>query len=270
MKKIDLTQAAPKRATIMSYGESRSGKTFFAGTWPRPLFLSDVSEGGWTTLQTMDPGLFWEEKIKPQVWGIEEPKDMMQAIGDAEPLIAKGVVQTIVIDSLTFYNDLFLAYLYRLQSKDGRSPDTRRIYGDLGRHLRELRIRIHALGANVIWLCLAKLPDDMNAIGGPMISGQEAKKVSAGCDHIFFHRSFQPSPNAPHEFEVRTRAWQRFVGGGRDGYQLPDPLGFWEVDPETDKEVFVRDCTYRTFAEARGWLKPTIVKPKPVGRAQAK
>ena len=274
MREVDLSVAtAPKRTTVLSYGDMRSGKTRWAATWPRPLFLSDATEGGWTTIKNMDPNALWEPNRVPRVWAIESAADMMQALGDVEPLIQSGEVMTLVVDSLTFYNDLYLAMLCRVAAQGNRQPDMRRVYGNLGQHLRELRIRVHGLNVNVVWLCLAKLPDDSNPMGGPMISGQQAAKFSAGCDYIFYHRAYQPTPNDPHYFEIRTRRWGQYAAGGRDEFQLPDPLGYYGVEEETGNEVFVPDCTYRSFAEALGLetTMPNNAQPigKPVGVARA-
>lgn len=273
MREVDLSVSnAPTRTTVLSYGDMRSGKTRWAATWPRPLFLADASEGGWTTIRSMDSQVFWEPNRTPRVWAIETAADMMQSLTDVEPLIKAGEVQTIVIDSLTFYNDLYLAMLCRVAAQGNRQPDMRRIYGNLGQHLRELRIRVHGLGVNVIWLCLAKTPDDSYPVGGPMISGQQAQKFSAGCDYIFYHRAYQPSPNDPHYFEIRTRRWGQYPAGGRDEFQLSDPLGYWTKEEESGEELLVGDCTYRTFAESLGLTKPTnnaspIGQPVGVGRA---
>jgi hypothetical protein len=216
----------------------------------------------------MDPDVFWEPSFTPRVWAIETASDMMQALTDVEPLIAKGEVKTVVIDSLTFYNDLYLATLARLAAQGNRQPDMRQVYGALGQHLRELRIRVHSLDTNVIWLCLAKTPDDSNPQGGPMISGQQAQKFSAGCDYILFHRAYQPTPADPHYFEIRTRRWGQYAAGGRDEFKLPDPLGYWGKDEETGDELFFADCTYRSFASVLGITAPANNVPigQPVGR----
>lgn len=273
MREINLSvDTPPKRTTVLSYGQMRSGKTRWAATWPRPLFLADATEGGWTTIKNMDHQVLWEPDRLPRIWAIDTAADMMQALGDVESLITQNEVQTLVVDSLTFYNDLYLAMLCRVAGQGNRQPDMRRVYGNLGQHLRELRIRIHNLGINVIWLCLAKTPDDSNPMGGPMISGQQAQKFSAGCDYILYHRAYQPAPNDPHYFEIRTRRYSQYTAGGRDEFRLPDPLGYWTKDQESGEEILMTDCTYRTFAEALGLAAPPtqqqpVGQPVGVGRA---
>ncbi len=266
MREIDVSGPTPSsRTTCLSYGAMRSGKTRWAASWPRPLFFSESTEGGWTTIRNMDANALWEPDRRPRVWAIEKIADMMQAIGDVEPLINAGEVQTIVIDSLTFYNDLLLDTLTNAQSSGGRMPDMRRVYGALGMNLRSLRVQIHNLPVNVVWVCLEKTPDGDNPIGAPMISGQQAMKFAAGTDYILYHRSY-PLQDGSLQFEIRTKRWGAYPAGGRDEGALPDPLGFWSATEEDpDNEVFFSDCTYRTFADCLGITTP-VVQSQPTGR----
>jgi AAA domain-containing protein len=256
MKVIDVSKPGKiQRVTVLSYGMSRSGKTRFAGSWPRPLFLSDATESGWTTLANMDRNVLFEAGRDPIVWSIEKAADMMQAVHDAEALIRRGDIHTVVVDSLTFYADLFFN---TLDAGMGNRGDPRQLYQKLGQHLKNLREQIHLLGSNVVWLALEKPPGEDTPIGGPMLSGQNAAKFAAGCDYVFYHRSFQNQPNAPLQWEIRTRKYNQYQAGGRDEGRLPDPLGYVQVpDEEGGQEIFVPDCTYRTMAEALGILTDT-------------
>lgn len=251
MRVIDVSKPGKhQRITALSYGASRSGKTRFAGSWPRPLFLSDATESGWTTLQNMDKSILFEEGRDPKVWAIEKVVDMTKAVKDAEPLIKRGEVRTIVVDSLTFYSDLVFNYF----ESAGGERDPRRLYQKLAAHLKTLREEIHLLGCNVVWLCLAKDPGEEQPVGGPMLSGQNAQKFSAGCDYLLYHRHFQ-SGNGPLQWEIRTRKFGSYAAGGRDEGRLPDPLGYI-TDGADNKDVFIPECTYRTLAEALGIIDP--------------
>ena len=68
MKRINLDRpGGPSQLTVMAVGDSRAGKTHFGGTWPRPVFLADASEHGWTTLQYQDHAERYEEDHLPSV-----------------------------------------------------------------------------------------------------------------------------------------------------------------------------------------------------------
>jgi hypothetical protein len=251
MRVIDVSKPGKiQRVTALSYGQSRAGKTRFAGSWPRPLFLSDATESGWTTLGNMDQNVLFEAGRSPIVWAIDKAADMMQAVHDAEPLVKRGEVGTVVVDSLTFYADLFFN---TLDAASGHRADGRQLYQKLGQHLKNLREVIHLLGSNVVWLALEKPPGEDTPVGGPMLSGQNAAKFAAGCDYVFYHRSYQAQPNTPLQWEIRTKKYQNYQAGGRDEGRLPDPLGYVQVGEE-GHELFVPDCTYRTMAEALGIL----------------
>src|SRR5271163_331657 len=128
------------RTTFLMYGTSGSGKTTLASSFPRPLFLSDVTESGYESLRGLDESVLFESHVRPRVWGIEKMNDMAVAFDNAAPLVASGQVQTIVVDSLTYYADLYLNALFALQ---GPAADNRKAYGSLGIHLRDLRIKWH-------------------------------------------------------------------------------------------------------------------------------
>ena len=263
MRVIDVSAPEKlKRITGLSYGASRAGKTRFAGSWPRPLFLSDATESGWTTLGNMDRNNRFEADRDPIVWAIETSTDMMRALREAAPLIAKGDVKTIVIDSLTFYCDLYFNYLESL--KGGRQTDGRQLHGKLASHLKTFREQVHLLQTNVLWLCLEKPPSEDNPLGGPMLSGQNSAKFMAGCDYTFYHRCYQQNSQSPLQWEIRTKKWNSYQAGGRDEGRLSDPLGYITVD-ENEKDIFVPDCTYRTLAENLGIIDTALVDMDPTG-----
>jgi hypothetical protein len=228
VREINLDQSMDviPRNTFLAYGDSRTGKTTWAATFPRPLFLSDVTEAGWDSIANMSDDQLFEPGIKPLVWGIEQMTDMVTAREKAAPLIASGRVQSIVVDSLSFYCDLFMNYLLMGQVK----KDTRAAYGDLGNHLRDLRAKTHMLNVNVVWLCLARHPDEVEPIGRPMIPGQQADKFMAGVHYIFHSRVDQQKKGQellPPTYEMRTKKFGGYIAGNRLGGKanlLPDPL----------------------------------------------
>lgn len=266
MRKIDLNRKdSYRRLTCMCYGPSRAGKTRFGGSFPRPLFLSDASEGGWETLIHMDPEALYEPDRKPEVFALEQASDMIQALSEVRNRIASkpGEILTVVVDSLTFYADTYFAALekaaYDRAGSSGRRPDSRQLYMDLGQHLRWLALQVHQLPVNVVWICLEKPPSEDNPNGSILIPGSNADKFPARCDYLMYHRAYQVSPAAGITYEIRTRRYGAFNAGGRDEGRLPDPL------PE---------CSYRALAEAVGIGAPPLSKPvvvaKPAGPVQTR
>lgn len=214
--------------TFLCYGDSKSGKTTFAGTFPRPLFFSDLSEGGFESLrednwdESKTP--LFEEDVRPIVWSMSKRTDMAENIEKARVLIASGRIKTIVVDSISFYADLIMDFILMGQSK----KDNRGAYDDLGNHLRNTRVKLHDLGVNVVHLALAKSPevDDkgiMTSKGLPMIPGRESKKFAAGVHYTFFFKH----QSAPAQFQIYTKEYANYVAGNRLGKRadlLPNPM----------------------------------------------
>lgn len=243
MFEVDLSETEIVQ-TFLTYGDTRSGKTRFSATFPRPLFLADATERGWETIANMSDDAFFEPGVKPIVWGIKEMNDMSQALGSIgstqvagriDPLIASGRVKTIVISSITFYADLFLNGTIANMTK----YDPRAAYGALGNHLRDLRVKAHSKGVNVVWEALAKHPEPAQfdkegqltqaaTAGGPMIPGQQGDKFAAGVQALwYFRKTYNNGEKNPPTFEIRTQPYGKYVAGNRLGDRadsLPNPM----------------------------------------------
>lgn len=224
------------RNTFMLYGALGSGKTRYAATFERPLFLSEGVEGGWTTIKYMADDEFYEHGRKPKIWAIEQMSDMAEAMVKVAPLVASGEVKTIVVDSLTFYADMYLAGLVRANSNDMRA-----VYGSLGMHLRDLRVQWHTRYPNVtmVWLALAKEPEE-DLPGCPLVPGKEGLKFAAGCDFVFYLRSWGDKLGS--HFAIHTRPYNKYSARVRDGAKLQMPSILPDSNYRTLKSIL--DGTY--------------------------
>lgn len=220
--------------TILNYGDTGTGKTTWSAGMPRVVFFAVDDEGGFTSLkgltedQVFEPGTPFS---KPIVWALSEMGDMSKAIERVTPMIASKRVLSIAISSLTFYADMYLARLER--SNPG--IDTRQLYGQLGNHLRDLRVRIHSLGVNVCWEALADHPEpsaDGKAghAGRPLIPGKQADKFSAGVGFLFHMRSDdirEKGQVVGRVFKQYTQNYGGYLARTRIGQadaQLPNPM----------------------------------------------
>lgn len=253
---IAIKSGLPSKAnnrTFMCYGDTRTGKTRFAGTFPNALFISDKSERGWTTLETMPGTDFYHADKPPVVLGVIDRQEMTEALAMAEHLIKLGLIDTLVVDSLTFYAESWYQSEQRkMISAANAKLDTRALFGALSSHLADIRMQIHEWGCNVVWTALASPPED-GRMGGPMVSGKSRERFPAGCDHIFRHRRYdaveEDGVTPAVVYEARTCAADNYVGGGRDSGALPDTIP-WP--------------TYRTVAHYLGLpeAEPKTVDPK--------
>ncbi len=240
--------------SFLIYGDTRSGKTEFAATFPRPLIIADATEGGYATIRRMDRGKWFEDGVAPIIKAIDTMNDLAKLSSEVDQLIAQGKVCTIVFDAFSFYCDFYLAQLLKLQAK----PDNRQAYGQLGVHLREVRTNYHAKGVNTVWLCLAKHPDTDDPKGRPMIPGQQADKFSAGVSFLFHSQKEQRKEGGKiveEIYNLRTKQFGNYIVGnrlGQDAHLLPDPFSGTYAE-------FMEALGYDVAAIRRG-LKP-LAKP---------
>lgn len=239
MKIVPVKNRRLTQLTAMLVGDSRAGKTHFAATWPRPLFLMDASEHGWTTIQYMNPDDWYEPNREPYIIGIEEPKDLTSCLvglreqADGKPVSIKDwplppgrdEVGTVVIDSLTFYADAFFSHLEVQAAGSGKPVDTRKLYGDLHSHLRYLMIQVHKLPYHVIWTALPK-EGDVGAMSGALIAGQTATKAPARCDLWLYCNKSESRQDGQTQidYEVHTQNYRGMKAGHRFGDRLPPTM----------------------------------------------
>lgn len=270
MRRIDIgNRSAPKQLTAIMVGDSRSGKTHAAATFPRPFFLMDASEHGWTTLEYMDTQHWYEPDRAPVAYAIDDAADMMSALVGIQkqargekvdlkdwPLPAgEHEIGTVVIDSLTFYADAYVAFLQSKAASVGNGRiDQRQVYGDLHAHLRYFMIQVHKLPYNVIWTALPKDGGEAGQTGGLMVAGQIATKAPARCDlWVYMSKSEVKQGGQVYEqFDMHTQNYGGFKAGHRFGSLLPP----------------VMDPTYRALEESLGLAPWTdrLGKTQPKGR----
>lgn len=212
--------------TFLSYGRSGSGKTRFLASWPRVLVIADASERGWTTIETMPEAEFYEPNVAPLVWPVSDASQMAEALRDARPLVDRGEVFTVGIDSATFYLDSYLTYLKRrtIEANPGKAIDTRALYGALAEHTKVLQQDLHRWPCNIGWLALEQSPSQDAPLGGPLLIGKAKEQLPARCDHIFYHRSYTAigeDDEPGRYFETHTTAFEKYLVRGRDSGRLP-------------------------------------------------
>jgi hypothetical protein len=191
-KKLSALVAATKNAVNIEqpwlhwfvYGDSGSGKTTAAASFPRPLFLVPANESSITTLTGMDVPYI---EITGQHGPVSNGRGGMEA---ALQLIEQDYAKdpdnfpydTIVVESLTHYMDLIQE---ELTENNAQQMDQRK-WGLVATHLRNIQMRLRNLEVHAVFTALAKVSEnDAGAIvGGPMLSGQSAVKLPSACDII--------------------------------------------------------------------------------------
>ena len=203
-------------------GKISSGKTSFAATAPAPLVFGDVAEGGYKVLDKMDPRLWWDPKVKPHVWAMENMFDYMKQLNvliamckSGKPPVVGGCPrQTLVIDSISIYSQCVLRELKQADP----SQDNRQRYGDLGDLISLFVARAHSLPMHVIWLC--HVDEDYKLI----VTGKAATAAWAYMDYKLLVRADMKGDIANYQLQTRPFRSATWIGQGRVGQTLPDPM----------------------------------------------
>jgi hypothetical protein len=211
MRKFTVQPGAPPSVFhAVVGGGAGSGKTSFAATAPRPLFLADNVEKGYQIIETMNPDLFWNPKQPPEIWAIEKIQDSIQAVADLEKMAATGKFPygTVSFDPFSIYCDRFLTEM-------PQPNDRRQLYGDLWTHIFVLIRRLHALPCNIFWLSHVKE-------GELQIPGQASEKLPAMCESRWL-TEVVTERNKPPLWQLRTTpsTGGKFVSCR---YNLPETL----------------------------------------------
>lgn len=197
------------------YGALRTGKTTFASTFPKPIFLSAGNEGGDTTLRFCDA----------DVIRITSVQDMKDAIPYVMANRQKQGWRTIVIDSLTYYADLFV----QQTTKDGEKPMRTQDWGLLDLHLQKwlLPVLMHA-PMHVVWIALEEVEKGTEGeVRGyqPMLYGKTKAKLPGACDLIVRSIVSQVRENngpLKAKYTLRTTTAEGAPAGGRFGPAFSD------------------------------------------------
>jgi len=200
------------------YGESGSGKTTAAASFPNPLFLVPANERSVTTLAGQDYPYV-------EITGQNGPLTQDGSAGGLEAVLSALESQyyadpdafpydTLVIESLSHYVDLVQEEMTERNSR----PMEQRHWGLLAAHVRNVQTRLRKLEVHVVYTALAAIKqDDGGAIlGGPLIPGQSAVKLPSACDIIGYCEAPSSAKKPTYTIHFRRRghyfARSRFRG----------------------------------------------------------
>lgn len=211
------TNMPTRKLHTFVYGPLRTGKTSFAATFPKPIFLSAGNEGGDMTLR------FFNVDIIP----INTPGDMKMAVKYIAANYHTKGWRTVVVDSVTYYSDLVIQEL----TKGGERPMIQRDWGLLDLHLqKQLLPDLHRLPLHVVWISTEE-PEkggDGQVVGyKPMLYGKTASKLPGACDLIVrttVQNTRDANGNFVPQFLLRTIPYEGAAAGGRFGNAFSDGL----------------------------------------------
>lgn len=154
------------------YGDSGTGKTTAAATFPSPLFIVPAHERSWTTLQGRDIDFVEVDTARAMLGTLEQIEADYKKSPNDFPY------ETLVVESLTHYSDLIQDDLKR-----GTSQMDQQKWGLFGEHLRTMQQRLRRLDVHVVFTALSRTETESGVVvGGPHLPGQSSVKLPASCD----------------------------------------------------------------------------------------
>lgn len=226
------TETSSPYLTVLSYGHTRSGKTRFAATWPNAVVIADATERGWDTIVHMPAEDFYHPGQRPLVLPVSDQQEMSEALVAVEDWVARGLVDTVVIDSITFYAESWISAMQARARAANVKLEGWDIYAPLLEHLTALRKRVHGWRCNVVWLALAKDPG-VRESGGPMLPGSSRSRFPPACNYVFYHRVYDADAEGVdgkrekwRVYEAHNASYEGYIGGGRDNGKLGDSIHY--------------------------------------------
>lgn len=213
--------AVKQGITVFLFGAPGTWKTTWAGQWPRPVFLSVGVEGGDDAL-VMLPSLYGVPV--PPVYQVNTTQMMKKKVEYIASNYQRLGINTVVIDSITYYIDLWISQLMDIRFNDPKirrkfeesgidaSAMSFREWGLLAMHIRDLAMTLHRTSLNVIWIALereikGKDQGDMSSrIVGvePFIRGEAYVKLPGMCKMIIHaHKDLKADPKVPGRMMVQ-------------------------------------------------------------------
>jgi len=200
--------------TVFLFGSVGTWKTTWAGQWPKAVFLSVGAEGGDDAL-AMLPSIYGVNA--PPAYHITSAKMMKEKVDFLAAHYVQLGVNTVVIDSISYYVDMWIAELMGLRYNDpkirrriekagGEATNmTMSDWGLIAMHIRDLAMKLHNTKLNVIWIALEKETRESDGQQGsssitgvqPYIKGEMNIKLPGMCKMIIHaHKDLKPDPNA--------------------------------------------------------------------------
>jgi len=208
---------------VMSVGESGTGKSIFASTFPTPGFVFDF---GKEILSYRGKDFDYEQyELTPQGWSKFE-RDFIQIRKD----ITERKYKTVIIDNLTALTDLCMEKALQLDPKrSATNGPLWQVHYSMVKNLMEGKLRqMLNLNCNLVFIAhLTTINDDNGAVIGvePNLTGKLSGDVPAYFDEVYYH--FTRKVKDETKFLIQTIPIGRNHGRSRSSGKerlLPDVL----------------------------------------------
>lgn len=195
------------------YGDTGSGKTSCASTFPRPIFIVPTDENSIVTLKGMNIDYIeiYGAKGHPRTggWGLENAIAWLEQQLNKDP---EGFpYDTVVIEALSHYLDQVQEEL----SEGNTKQMDQQKWGKLSGHLRNIHSRLRNMDVHVVFTALVKEEKDAanNATALPLMSGRMGYMLPSACDVIGYCKERPGKPESL--YDVHFRKYMHFPARSR-------------------------------------------------------
>jgi hypothetical protein len=235
--------------TSIHYGLTRSGKTRFLATFPRPAIITSKREAGAVTIDCMDRNCWYEPEIEPEVYEVSSvPETMQHLTRDIMPKVQRGLIKTIGIELGIYSDDVIKS----APIVDGNAWAK---YALLEAHIidhLDKWIKTATMGVRLAYNALAKPPDKIGDTGGLDVPGKAvAKKLPPLCEVIGYMHAEAGEKET--EYVIHYSPCGPYIAGHRYGDRLPRFV----------KNVTFRDIENLLLGRAEASEDGTIVSKSP-------
>jgi len=202
---------------ILVYGDSGSGKTYFAGTFPDPLFL-DLEDGMRSLLQLKRNIKRYPKDPSQQITEIGQVRTFLNLVRSIKP--AEAPFKTIVVDSLNELQILVIEQSIK-QNNVNRIYDDQPTQGDYGKLARDMQTLVRMfikLPYNVVFIAGCKereFPEDKLL---PLFMGKKTgPDVRRIIEQIGYCYTKQATKDSPVEHLIAFGDTPAFIAKDRTG-----------------------------------------------------
>ncbi len=210
---------------VLVYGQSGTGKTYFAGTFPKPYFFD--FDNGMKTLRGKD--IEYDTYADVLRNGIAVESAIQKYEAKLNQVIVDHKFDTLVIDSVTLLEDMMMANILRV---NGRKEPTLYEWGLLISHMQQVFQSFTKSGKHVV--CIAHEIPQKNDITGevtilPLISGKKLPgQLPIWFDEVYRAVVTKDSQGIP-KYELITRAGAMYTAKSRVGCLAEREVPSFEV-----------------------------------------
>lgn len=214
---------------FLLYGQSGSGKTYMAGTFPKPLFI-DLESGMASLLPLIRDG----RKILrvPSDGPIVDYDDFLDIVALVEQTIDAGGAefQTVVVDSINQLQYLIMAYIVDTFDKTREYEDqlTRSDYGKLARMMEQAITRLFSLrNVNVVIICGTQQQSPEDQIWPSLVGSKTVPNLMRLADAVGYCYSVHNDAGVEHRVSFENcPEWTAKIRGASLPFELPNKYPF--------------------------------------------